>query len=122
MSASDLVASFGSAVTVTRYGVGSYVNGTYAAGTTSSFTTTMSWQPINGRELLNLSEAQRSRKFLKGYCADQLLTINQSESKKADIVTIDSVNYEVQQVEYWESNDSTIAPYWKVLMAEDNLS
>lgn len=122
MSALHLIAAFGVTVTVTRTAPGAYANGEYVPGATSTFTTTMSVQPINGRELLNLPEAQRTRQWVKGYSPVELITANQTSSIKADLVSYNGRSYEVQKVEYWQSTSSDIAPHWKVEMAEVNPS
>ena len=120
MSALDLIGTFGVTVTVTRTAAGVYAKGEYAPGATSTLTTTMSVQPMSGRELLNLPEAQRTRQWVRGYCPIELRTADQSGSLKADLVAYAGKSYEVQKVEYWQSTASDIAPHWKVEMAEVN--
>lgn len=120
MSASDLIASFGEEVTVTRYGTGSYVNHVYVAGALTTITPIMSIQPMNGKELMQLSEGQRTRRWVKGWCSVELFTATESTSKKADIVTWRGVNYEVQRVQEYRSTGNTIAPHWRVEMVEVN--
>ena len=89
--------------TVKRYtGAGGYVNGVWQEATETTFTITMSQQPLNGVELMNLPENQRGRHILRGYTETQLFTIKESESKKADRVVIDGFDYEVQLVEIWK--------------------
>lgn len=117
MSATDLIEEFAEDVTLTRYGTGGYENGSYAAGSTSVSSIRMSVQPLGGRDLLNLPEAQRTKIMMKGYCADQLLTAQSSPSQKADVITHNGIDYEVQAVEPWTSGGSTIAPFWKVTLA-----
>lgn len=120
MSASDLISDFGQTVTITRYAAGTNVNGEYVAGAASTFDVVMSIQPLNGRDLLQLPEGQRTRNFLKGYCATELLTVNIPAGLKADLVTVAGKNYEVQGVEHWQFQESDIEPYWKVMLAEVN--
>ena len=115
-----MIQRFGQSVTVTRYGAGSNVNGDYVAGTATTFAVIMSVQPLSGRELLNLPEGQRTRNILKGYCATELYTATQAESKKADVVTVGSKSYEVQFVEHWQEQGGDLDPFWKVHMAEEN--
>ena len=118
MTASSLISSFGSTVTITRYAAGSYVNGSYVAGATSSISATMSVQPMNGRDLLLLPEGQRTRNFLKGYSSVVVYTADQAASKKADVVTVGSKNYEVHSVQEWLDQGSSIDPFWKITLAE----
>ena len=110
MTATALITNFGQTVTVTRYAAGSYVNGTYVSGAISTFSAIMSVQPMTGRELLNLPEAQRTRNIVKGYCPTQLYTAQQSASKKADLVTVGTKTYEVQNVEHWQEQTLDIDP------------
>ena len=120
MSASSLIAVYGKTVSVTRVWSGGYVNGSYVAGAPTVLTPVMSIQPMGGKELLNLPEAQRTRRFVRGYTAIELFTAEQAPSKKADVVISDGVTYEVQKVEHWQSEGNTIEPFWKVIMAEVN--
>ena len=122
MSAVNLINKYGDTVTVTRYADGGeWIDGLFVAGPSSEIETIMSIQPLNGRELMNLPEAQRTRQMMKGYASIELFTSGQSAGKKADLITYQSKTYEVQSVEAWRSAASTIAPYWKVLLAEVNI-
>jgi len=120
-SASALINKFGETVTITRNdSPGSYVNGVFVEGSTTSISATISMQPLNGRELLNIPEAQRNREFLKGYSSVQLYTVELSPSQKADVITYRGNQYEVQSVEEWRSSNNTIEPYWKIRVAKVN--
>lgn len=121
MSAGALINKFGKLVTVTRYGTGQYVDALYQTGATTTFTTKMSIQPLNGKDLLNLPEGQRTRNLMKAYASVQMYTAEIAASKKADLVTTGGVTYEVQKVESWESSGNKIVPYWKLLLAEVNV-
>lgn len=121
MSASTLINSFAFDVTLTRFASGSYSNGIFVTGATTTSTIKMSIQPINGKELLNRPEAQRTKRIMKGYTDTQLYTAELSPSKQADRITdTDGSIYEVQKVENWTSFASDIAPHWKVELAEVN--
>jgi hypothetical protein len=61
MSVATMIARIGITCLVTRYNAGSYVSHVYIPGATTTFSVLMSVQPLNGRELLNLPEAQRTR-------------------------------------------------------------
>ena len=120
MSVATMIARIGITCTVTRFNAGSYVGHTYIPGSTSTFSVLMSVQPLNGRELLNLPEAQRTRQWVKAYCATELRTANQALGIKADRVLANGVLYEVQRVEFWTNPASTLAPHWKLQLAEVN--
>ncbi len=82
------------AITVTRAGAGSYINGRFVAGADEEFTAAGNIQPLNGKELLLLSEGERERQVLKIYTAFSLAN--------GDTVTrADGIRYEVQAVEDW---------------------
>ena len=100
MSVATMIARIGITCAVTRYTAGAYVGHTYVPGATTTFSVLMSVQPLNGRELLNIPEAQRTRQWIKAYCATELRTANQSLGIRADRVLANCVLYEVQRVEY----------------------
>lgn len=118
MSAGALIARFGKPVTLKRYAAGSNVNGYYVEGAISTSEIIMSVQPINGRELLYLPEGERTRQFLTGYTETLLQTASEETGIRADKITYNGKDYEVQRVEYWESTGNTIQPYCKVFLAE----
>lgn len=120
MTVALMIARIGITCSVTRYAPGSYVNRVYVPGATTTFSVLMSVQPLNGRELLNLPEAQRTRQWIKAYCATELRTAEQSTGIKADRVTANGRVYEVQMVEFWTNPASILAPHWRVLLAEVN--
>lgn len=121
MSASDLINRFGFVVTVTRFAASTFVNGRPQSGAASTFSATMSIQPLSGRELLNLPESQRTRQYAKAYTDVELRTVNETTKTNADRVSDGTRTFEVQAVEAWQSNGNTIAPHWKVLLAEVNV-
>jgi hypothetical protein len=102
-------------VTVKRYDSGSYVNGLYVAGDTDDITAVVSLQPMPGKELLNLPEAQRTRRWLKGYSDTELLTASQSDSKKADLFEYDGTTFEVMRSDKWVGGSLS---HWRILAAE----
>lgn len=118
MPAADLIAKFGKTVTLIRTDVGAYNGFRYEQGSLTETDIKMSIQPINGRELINLPEGQRARHYAKGYTDTLLYTAGDGDSKKADVIDDGSRVYEVQSVEFWESNANTIVPHYKVLLAE----
>lgn len=116
-AAERLVQHFGQTVTITRFGTGSYIGGVYQDAIASVFDVVMSVQPMTDRELLNLPEAQRTRRILKGYTATRLKTADEAEGRRADRVRFDDQDFEVQRVEKWLG--PTIN-FFKVILAGDN--
>lgn len=117
MATSDILTLMeGTDLTVTRYAAGSFVDGDYVNGATSTFTALMCVQPANDRDLINQEQAQRSKRWLKGYTDTELETVITATSKKADRVSFDGKMFEVQHVEQWPGKLN----HWKVLMCEVN--
>lgn len=112
----NLIQSFGQLLQVTRFSGGSYVNGSYVAGTSTTFLVIMAIMPLTEKELLALPEGERTRRQMKGYLVEELKTVDTSDSKKADRVTYDGVDFEVQGVEKWDGD----LPHYKVRLAEAN--
>lgn len=121
MSVSSMIQRFGQDVTITRYGTGSNVNGDYVAGTPTTITAKMSVQPLNGVELQQLSEGQRTKNWAKAYSAVEVFTARQASSKKADLIT-DAAGtiYEVMDCTNWQEQNGNLDPHWKVRMAQVN--
>ena len=77
-------------VTLKRSAAGSYVSGHYVAGTESSSSIDANIQPLPGKEILQLPEADRNRESLKVFSESEIL-VN-------DTIVRSSKNYEVQKV------------------------
>ncbi len=77
-------------VTIKRKATGSYVNGHYVEGTETSSSIKAGVQPLTGKELLQLVEADRNRESLKVFTT--------SEIRINDIVIRSGKTYEVQKV------------------------
>ena len=120
MSVIAMINRIGIDCTVTRYAARTNVNHVLTPGVSSSFVVRMSVQPLSGRELLNLPEAQRTRQWIKAYCATELRTANILTGTPADRVVASGVLYEVQKVEFWTNPASVLAPHWRVELAEVN--
>ena len=120
MSAVDLIASFAEPVTVRQYESGQYVEGKWVEGAFIEFEERMSVQPLTGKDLLNLPEAQRTKRTMTGYAAFQLRTLNEALGRSADLVFYDSVWFQVQRVELWKDGAGDL-DHWRVILAEANL-
>lgn len=65
----------------------------------TSSTLTASVQPATGRDLEQLPEGERHKDGVKAYVAPgSLRTADQHGGTAADLITVDGVDYEVQQV------------------------
>ena len=91
-------------LTVTRKS-GAYVNGIWADSDNSTFTIIASVQPLTQNEMQSLPEARRESVGYTLYTDTNLRTARQAETPaiQADIVTIDSEEYEVYKVEKWQN-------------------
>lgn len=93
----------------TRNSYGETVDG---AATDSSIL--MGVQPLSGKELQTLALGERSSEYLKGYTETAVRTGDQNTGAVADHIVVDSIVYEVRQVERQRS----ILPHYKVTMVK----
>jgi len=93
-------------ITIKRRTTGSYVQGHYVDGTESSSAINANVQPLTGKEILQLIEADRIRESLK------ILTV--SEIRVNDTVVRGGKNYEVQKIA--DFSGSTILPHYEAVM------
>jgi hypothetical protein len=102
MPLSDVITSFYTGTyKVTRTGGGSFTNGVYALGTTSTFDITASIQPVTGRDLQVLPEGQHANETKVVYTTTELKT--RDPSNAGDKITINGEAWEVFRVERWEA-------------------
>lgn len=97
------MSSFRSSFVVTRKEAGSFVNGKWVEGDTSTFTIQASVQPLRGDEIQLLPEGRRNSQAVRIY-TDTLLYNKTNESTNPDIVTAFETDFEVLTVEPWQSN------------------
>lgn len=116
MSAEDLIDSFAEDVTVIRHGSGAWSGPEYTEGSETELDIRMSVQPLTGKELMNLPEAQRTKRMIKGYTDTELMTANEATKQKADTVIYNNTTFEVQTVERWRGDMN----YFKVMLVEEN--
>lgn len=119
MSAAELIESFAEDVLVRRFAPGSYVQGKWVEGPFQDFPARMSIQPLIGKDLLNLPEAQRGKRIMMGYAALELKTVHELSGQSADQVFYDGVWFQVQRVELWKDGSGEL-DHWKLLLAEVN--
>ena len=122
MNAAALIATFALPVTVRTFEPGEWVDGIWVEASFNDTVEEMSVQPLVGKDLLNLPEAQRTKRLMKGYIAKELRTVSEPGQYKADRVFYDDVWFEVQTVELWkdaQKPDSSL-DHWKVVLAEVN--
>lgn len=92
-------------ITIKRYDTGAYNNGVYVPGAITEFTVNAVVMPLTGKELLNLPEAQRTKRALRVYTDIQLVTADDVNNKKADRFDHQEREYEIQKNEDWTRTD-----------------
>ena len=97
---------------------GGYVDGTWHNASPTEIEIEMSVQPINGHELVQLPEGDRSREWVKGYTAVEMQIADEVNGVRGDWILWNNKNYEVQKSERWMITDLN---HYKVLMAEVNV-
>lgn len=103
---------------VTRASAGTRTKGKYIAGPTSEVTIEANWQPLNGKELLNLPELQRTKRSIKVYSEDEIKGMDEANKIPADIITIeDGSKFEIQNVRYYKE----LNEHWKAICVQINL-
>jgi hypothetical protein len=100
-------AQFVTALTVTRYAAGDWVDGRYLDASTATVTAQASVQPIRGRELLMLPEGWRTREPVQVYTETELLTVDEAAGTKPDQFAFGGRTYEVHRVEAWPYHGTT---------------
>lgn len=120
MSDADiLIEEFSETITITRYDPDGYYDGPrWVGGSTSTFDIEISLQPLNGRELMYLPEAQRSKRSLKGYTTTELQTVGVNGSnQKADSFTYQGTDFEIYNVKAYKGE---VLNHYKILAIEKN--
>jgi hypothetical protein len=92
------------------------VDGIYQNAARGSVTFTGSVQPITGRELLDLPEAQRTREPKMVITETELKTLDKTAGTAADIVEYEGEDYEVTKVEALAEWDGAGLAHYEVTM------
>jgi hypothetical protein len=92
--------NFQNTITVTRYAAGTWTNGTYTAGATSSPTVLGNIQNGSDKLLQNPENGQYQDGLITIRCNQELLTADTSTAKIADRVSWQGKSYEVKTVAY----------------------
>ena len=89
-----------SSIVITRRAAGTFTNGLYVAGTTSTVYAQANIQPASIRDLETLPEGQRNKETIAIYSKVELYPAVEN-SIQGDLVTHSSKTYEVKQVRDW---------------------
>lgn len=102
MSLVDVIASFKTGdYTVTRTPKGATTLGRYTAGSPSTFSIAASIQPVAGRELQALPEAQHGEEVRVIYTTTELKT--RDPGFEPDTIEIDSEDWTIFRFERWQA-------------------
>lgn len=114
MSILSPIATFATdAYTVTRTGAGTYdSDGRLVAGSTSTFSIDAVVQPLRGRELRNLPEAQHGEEMRALLTGTELRA--RQPGNAGDTVSISSEDWEVVRLEPWSFRGTS---FWRAIIA-----
>lgn len=90
-------------LTITRTGAGSYTNGVYSGGATSSIVVQAIVWPATHKELQLLPESLRSRASLGIISKDTIRSANDPAGYQGDRFTFDGSIWEIQSVSSWSA-------------------
>jgi hypothetical protein len=88
-------------VKVIRQSAGEFVDGRYIRQEPTEFEILASVQPAEGRTLLQLPEAQRTREVIEIYSVDRLL-VGTASGLPGDIVEFEGRRFQVTLAEDWD--------------------
>lgn len=89
-------------IEITRRELGSFVDGDWVEGSTTTFTAMVNIQPLKPYEIMILPEAERTRSWWKLYSAEVLRTAKEG-SWSADEFTWKNDRYKIMKVDDWTS-------------------
>ncbi len=109
------MSSFRRPLVVKRKTTGSYVDGEWIEGTTTTIDITASVQPLKPEEVQFLDEGRRNS---SSYFLFTDTKLNLVTSANPDLVTINGVDHEIQKEESWQNNVINHYKY-RVLQIQD---
>ena len=97
-----------------RFAVGTYTDGVWTQGSSSTLNFTASVQPLSGKDKESLPEGFREKAGYKLYTDTEMKTVDEKNGISADQVTIDGLLYEVVTVGVWQNS---IINHYKVIVS-----
>ncbi len=113
-----MTVEFSGEYTITRASKGVHVKGKYVKGPGVEISIELNWQTLSGEELLSLPELQRTKRSLKIYSEEEIIGLDKTKKIQADIVTIDCVDYEIQNVKQYKNTG--LCDHYKAIAVEIN--
>lgn len=89
--------------TVKRESIAGSYNGegVWVPGGEGTVTVFASKQPLTGKEIVRIPEGDRTKQRFVLYSADLLKALDEVEGKKADVVTLEEGEFQVESVSPW---------------------
>jgi hypothetical protein len=107
--------TFRKPVTITRYAAGSYVNGTYVSGTSSTLNIQASIQPMKSEEMVTETQGRRLSDFIKIYTDTNINTAKESIGQQPDELTWRGSVYECMSVDVHQMD---VIPHYKCVFVK----
>jgi hypothetical protein len=97
---------FRSPISILRLTPGSYVDGKWVEGTSSTIAATASLQPVSGQEIMFLPESRRERIDYKMYTSTPINDLTTANPDQIQFSVGGSLQtFEVFQIFTWQNND-----------------
>jgi hypothetical protein len=96
-----MISRFGETVEVRRKQAGQWVNGRWVEGAETGFTAQASIQPMRGKHMEFLPEAQRTGEEMVAYITVEVLPSSAIAGTQTDIIVWRGVRYKVLHVKRW---------------------
>ena len=109
-----MIASFGEVVDVKRRAAGSFVNGRWVEGNETTLTAQASVQPLAGKKIEFLPEAQRTGEELIAYITVEVFASTMGAANH-DIIVWRGARYKVIQVRRWLPTQR----YWEAIITKE---
>jgi len=104
-----------SAVTVTRYAAGSYANGAWVEGASSTLSITACVQPMPAERMQTLPEGRRGTAGIIAFTDTALRTVGEDDHTSADRITWDGHTWEVVEVDNLKTGIGLEEAHYEVL-------
>lgn len=108
----SLPLKYGESISVARFAAGSYVNGDFVDGSTSTLTITATVMPLSPTEARLLREGKENAAGIVIYTETELKTASEALRTSADKVTWDGRTWDVFSAEYRTQLPGLV--HWKV--------
>lgn len=98
---SQILAVFGSTVTLERRAAGAFVNGTWVAGSLTTSSISAAVQPAGVRDLLKLPEGERTEETIAIFTIAPLIVSEVAGAQEGDRIIYQGRTYRVRAIDDW---------------------